>query len=195
MGHSGVMSADYPLVALQTRAELRSWLHENHDSVRGIWLVSWRRDDLGPRIDYEDLVEEVLCFGWIDSTAMTVDDDRSAIRLTPRRRGSVWSRPNKIRLERLLGTGLMTPAGLAVIERAKADGSWTFLDDVEDLVVPDDLTTALEAAGAQAQFAGLTVGRRKQLLYWIKSAKREATRNDRIARTVSAAEQGRSALE
>ena len=91
------MAADYPLVPLQTRAQLRAWLMDNHDSARGIWVVSWRRDDLGPRIAYDDLVEEVLCFGWIDSTAMTIDDDRSAIRLTPRKPGSVWSRPNKRR--------------------------------------------------------------------------------------------------
>ena len=189
------MVADYPLVALATRAELRVWLQDNHESAPGIWLVSWRRDELGPRIAYEELVEEVLCFGWIDSTAMTVDADRSAIRLTPRRSGSVWSRPNKIRLERLLGTDLMTPAGIAVIERAKVDGSWTFLDEVEDLVVPDDLAAALESAGASRQFEALTPGRRKQLLFWIKSAKRNATRDDRIARTVAAAGQGRSALE
>lgn len=187
--------ADYPLVALETRSMLRAWLVDNHRSAAGIWLVSWRRDEWGPRIAYEDLVEELLCFGWIDSTVMTVDDRRSAIRLTPRRAGSVWSRPNKERLERLIDSELMTPAGLSVIERAKADGSWMFLDDVEDLVVPDDLAAALAAAGATPGFEGLTPGRRKQLLFWIKSAKREQTRSTRIGRTVEAAAQGRSALE
>lgn len=187
--------ADYPFVALQTRAMLRAWLQDNHDRAEGIWLVSWRRDELGPRIAYDDLVEEVLCFGWIDSTIQTVDEDRSAIRLTPRRPGSVWSRPNKQRLSRLIGTDLMTPAGVAVIERAKADGSWTFLDDVEDLVVPDDLAQALADADTSEQFGALTPGRRKQLLFWIKSAKRDQTRSDRIKRTVAAARQGRSALE
>ena len=89
----------------------------------------------------------------------------------------------------------MTPAGLAVIERAKADGSWTFLDDVEDLVVPADLADALRARGAEEQIRGVDPGRRKQLLYWIKSAKRPQTRSDRIARTVAGASEGRSALE
>lgn len=189
------MAADYDHVPLRTRSELRDWLATNHTSSRGIWLVAWRRPELGPRIPYEDLVEEVLCFGWIDSTVKTIDDDRSALRLTPRKAGSVWSRPNKKRLERLLNTDLMTAAGLAVIERAKADGSWTFLDDVEDLVVPPDLTTALIADGALGRFEALTPGRRKQLLFWIKSAKRGETRTDRIAKTVASASQGRSALE
>lgn len=189
------MAEDFDYIPLRTRAELRDWLAANHTDSRGIWLVAWRRPERGPRIHYDDLVEEVLCFGWIDSTVKTIDDDRSALRLTPRKAGSVWSRPNKKRLERLLQTDLMTPAGLAVIERAKADGSWTFLDDVEDLVVPPDLTAALVAGGVLEQFDALSQGRRKQLLYWIKSAKREPTRIDRIARTVAGASEGRSPLD
>ncbi len=180
---------------MQSREDLRLWLTSNHATSPGIWMVSWRRDDLGPRIPYDDLVMECLCFGWIDSTVRTIDDDRSAIRLTPRRPGSGWSRPNKVRLEYLMDSDLMTPAGRAVIERAQTDGSWTFLDDIEDLIVPDDLAEALLAAGAGDQFEALTAGRRKQLLFWIKSAKREATRSDRIERTVAGALEGRSALD
>lgn len=189
------MADDYPLIHLETRAELARWLNDNHESARGMWLVSWRRDDLGPRIKYDDVVEEVLRFGWIDSTSRPLDEDRNAMRLTPRRPGSAWSRPNKQRLERLQAADLMMPAGLAAIERAKADGSWTFLDEIEDLVVPPDLAEALGAAGAASAFESLTAGRRKQLLYWIKSAKREPTRTDRIAKTVAAAREGRSALD
>lgn len=189
------MAEDHDYVPLRTRAELRHWLSVHHAASRGIWLVTWRRAELGPRIAYEDLVEELLCFGWIDSTVKTIDADRVAQRLTPRKAGSVWSRSNKERLQRLLGTDLMTPAGVAVIERAKADGSWSFLDDVEALVVPADLNTALVAGGALEHFQALTPGRRKQLLYWIKSAKRASTRADRISRTVAAAAEGRSALD
>lgn len=194
MGDSGRVPG-YDEVPLQSRGDLRLWLAANHATSPGIWMVSWRRADLGPRIAYDDLVEECLCFGWIDSTVRTLDDDRSAIRLTPRRPGSGWSRPNKERLARLLGSDLMTPAGRAVIDRAHADGSWTFLDDIEDLIVPDDLAAALSTAGAGEAFEALTAGRRKQLLFWIKSAKRETTRADRIDRTVAAAGEGRSALE
>ncbi|MFN8126226.1 MAG: YdeI/OmpD-associated family protein [Candidatus Nanopelagicales bacterium] len=187
--------AGYDEIPLGTRAELRLWLAANHATSPGIWLVTWRRPELGDRIPYEDLVQECLCFGWIDSTVRTLDEDRSAIRLTPRKPDSGWSRTNKDRLEVLIAGGQMAPAGLAAVERAKANGAWSFLDDVEDLVIPDDLAAALAAEGAQSQFEALSPGRRKQLLYWIKSAKRAATRAGRVAATAAAAAEGRSALD
>jgi uncharacterized protein YdeI (YjbR/CyaY-like superfamily) len=186
------MPSEYPKVHLTTRQELHDWFVANHESCRGIWLVSWRSDDLGPRIPYEDVVLECLCFGWIDSTVRTLDEQRGAQQLTPRKRGSVWSRSNKVRLESLLAEDLVQPAGMAVIERAKADGSWTLLDDVDNMVVPDDLTQALAEAGASEQFAALSPSRVKQTLWWIKSAKRDTTRNVRIEQTVAAALRGRS---
>lgn len=189
------MADPYPLIPMQTRAQLHEWLADNHSSSSGFWLVAWRRAELGTRIEYDDVVEECLCFGWIDSTTRTVDDQRSALRLTPRRPGSGWSRTNKVRLERLQSAGLMQPAGQAVLDQAMQDGSWDLLDDVEDLLVPDDLAVALSEAEATKQWESLTPGRRKQLLWWIKSAKREVTRNDRIARTAAAAAEGRSAVE
>lgn len=193
MRHSDRMPAEYDEVAITTRAQLRDWLTHNHDTSPGAWLVSWRDDR--PKVTYDELVEELLCFGWIDSTARTLDQERSAIRVTPRRAGSAWSRPNKERLERLTRAGLMTEAGRAVVERAQADGSWSFLDDVEALVVPPDLERTLSEYEATDGFAALTPGRRKQLLYWVKSAKRPTTRADRINRTAAAAQQGRSALD
>src|SRR5215207_9057705 len=128
----------------QTRAAWRKWLTSHHQSSAGVWFVSWRKRAGKGGPGYEDAVEEALCFGWIDSVGRTLDDDRAMLWFSPRKPGSGWARTNKERVERLTAAGLMTPAGQRVIDAAKADGSWTRLDDVENLVVPDDLAAAFE---------------------------------------------------
>lgn len=186
---SGPRTGNYPEMHFTTRVELRDWLTENADVSRGIWLVSWRGN--GPRISYEEIIEECLRHGWIDSTLRKLDGTRSALRITPRRKGSAWSRSNKDRIRKLERQGSMLPSGGAAVASALADGSWNLLDDVEKLVVPDDLAQALAAApGAAAGFEALAPSRRKGLLWWIKSAKRARTRSDRITRTVDEAAGG-----
>lgn len=178
----------YPLVPIDTRAEWHDWLELNAETSRGIWVVSWRTVTGRPAIAYEDLVEEALAFGWIDSTVRKLDEERTMLRLTPRRRGSVWSRPNKQRVQRLEAAGQMRPAGRAVIERAKRDGSWTILDAVEDLIVPEDLAAALAAVpDGPTAWEAVPPGRRKQLLYAVISAKRPPTREARIAAAIEEA--------
>ena len=140
---------DAPVVHAESRASWRAWLEANHATAPGVWLVSWRRGR-GPRVEYEDAVEEALCFGWIDSQGGNLDEERSRQYFAPRKPTSGWAATNKARVERLLADGRMAPAGLAAIERAKANGSWTLLDDVEQGVVPEDL-----AAGAGGAPAGL----------------------------------------
>lgn len=179
-----------PRVPMETREQLHEWLAANHGEHRGIWLVTWRPGTGRPAIDYEDLVEECLIFGWIDSTARTFDEQRGGLRLTPRKPNSVWSAPNKRRLAKLEAAGLMRPAGTAAVEIAKANGMYEFLDDVEALIVPSDLAHAL--GDLLAVFEEISPGRRKQALYWIKSAKREATRSERIDKVVAAAAKGES---
>src|SRR5687767_7771594 len=109
---------------VETPEEWRSWLAAHHDSEDGVWLVSWRTPTGRPRVPVERAVEEALSFGWIDSKQLRIDDERSKLWLCPRRPGSGWSRVNKARVERLEADGRMTDAGRAVIEAAKADGSW-----------------------------------------------------------------------
>ena len=117
------MSAEYPQVEVESREELRRWLERHHETSSGIWLVTYKKSD--PRyLPYEHVVEEALCFGWIDSKARRLDERRTSIVLTPRKPRSNWSGPNRERVERLLGADLMAPAGLAAIERAKDDGTW-----------------------------------------------------------------------
>lgn len=185
--------SSYERLSVSTRAEWRAWLAEHHSSSPGVWLVQWKRGR-GPGPDYDDVVEEALCFGWVDSQVRSLDGDRAEQLLTPRRKGSVWARSNKERVVRLTAAGLMAPAGLAVVEQAKASGQWTLLDDVEDLVEPPDLRLALDASpAARASWDAFSPSARKALLGWIVTAKRAPTRERRIATTVSEAAAGRRA--
>jgi uncharacterized protein YdeI (YjbR/CyaY-like superfamily) len=178
------------------RAAWRAWLAAHHATATGVWAVTYRRAAGKPVVGYEDLVEEALCFGWIDSRAGTLDDERTMLRFTPRRQGSAWSRPNKERVARLIDDGSMTEVGLRVIEAAKADGSWDALDDVAQMRIPDDLATALAGdAAAAGGFAAMSASMQKPLLYWVASAKRAETRSRRIAEILRYVAVGRSPLE
>lgn len=166
------------------RAEWRAWLEQNHTRPDGIWFVSYKKASGKPRVEYAEAVEEALCFGWIDSKAGTVDDERSRLWMSPRKPGTGWSRVNKERVERLIAEGRMAPPGLAKIEAAKADGSWTALDSSEALEVPRDLEQALAAyPDAARHFAAFPPSARKAILQWIGFAKKPETRATRIAET------------
>jgi uncharacterized protein YdeI (YjbR/CyaY-like superfamily) len=176
-------------VHLTTRAAWRRWLNANHRRPQGVWLVSNKTVTGKPRIPYEDAVEEALCFGWIDSTGKTLDEERSMQWFSPRRPRTGWSKINKARVERLLQNGLMHPAGLARLEQAKADGSWRLFDGVEALRVPPDLKRALLARPPAARnFAGFPPSARKMILAWIVLARRPDTRATRIERTAALAQ-------
>lgn len=178
------------------RAAWRAWLEANHASAAGVWAVTYRRRTGLPTVAYEDLIQEALCFGWIDSTGRQLDDERTMLRFTPRKKGSVWAATNKARVERLVAAGLMAPAGLRAIDAAKADGSWDALTDADALVVPDDLAAALAADEAAARgFEALVPSAKKPVLFWVTSAKRAETRARRVAEVVRYAAVGRSPLE
>ena len=179
--------ADAPLVPADDRATWRAWLEANHATARGAWLVTWKRGH-GPVLEYEAAVEEALCFGWVDSTAGRIDERRSKLYFAPRKTGSGWAATNKARVQRLLAAGLMAPAGLASVERAKADGSWTALDDIEAGIVPDDLVAALAAVPpAAANFDAFPKSVKRSILVWIAAAKRPETRAARVRETAELA--------
>ena len=178
----------------ETVEDWRAWLDENHDSSSGVWLVSWKRDTGRPAVSYEDAVMEALAFGWIDSQLSPLDADRSMLRFSPRRPKSPWARSNKERVARLVAEGRMRPAGQVAIDAAKANGYWTILDDVENLVVPDDLAAELDRhPGARANWEGFSPSSRRALLWWIVQAKRPETRRARIAETAEKAGRGERA--
>jgi len=168
-----------------SRAEWRDWLASNSDRKDGLWVVHRKKtsDLAGPM--YEELVEEALCFGWIDSQSRRVDDDRKIQWFSPRRSGGLWSALNKERIERLQREGLMTQVGQAVIDQAKADGSWSQTDEVDALIVPADLEAAFDGAPeARAAFDALRDSAKKQHLWAVYSAKRPETRVQRIAQII-----------
>ena len=170
------------------RATWRAWLATNHETASGAWLVTWRAPSGHAHLDYEAAVEEALCYGWVDSTAGRVDDDRSKLYFAPRKPRSAWSASNKARVARLIDEGRMAPAGLAVVAQAKATGDWEVLDSVERLEIPADLATALAAEPpAAANFAAFPASVRKQHLAWVATARRPETRAERIARISEAA--------
>ena len=180
-------------VGITSRAQWREWLERHHGRTEGIWVVTYKKGR-GPYVGYDDLVEEALCFGWIDSLGRRVDDDRTQLLMTPRKPRSKWSRPNKERVARLTAEGRMAPAGLATVELAKQSGTWEALDAVENLEEPADLAAALDAVPeARRQWDGFPRSTRRAILEWISNAKREATRAKRVAETVAEAAVGRRA--
>lgn len=180
----------------KSRAEWRAWLEAHHDRDEGVWLVLYKKATGKPTLSVDDYVSEAIAFGWIDSRPMRIDDERHARWVSPRQRGSNWSRLSKQRAVRMEAAGRMADAGRQAIDSAKADGSWTALDDVENLVVPDDLAAALDAAPpAQEVWEGFSRTRKRAMLEWIGSAKRDATRAKRIAETATKAQDGEAANE
>ena len=172
---------DKDVVAPPSRAAWRDWLATNHERQQGLWVVYRKKSSTLDGPLYEDLVEEALCFGWIDSLTRRVDDDRMIQWYSPRRQGGLWSALNKERIERLEREGHMTEIGRAVIEKAKEDGSWSQYDEVDALIVADDLALALAAAPeAKAAYEGLANSVKRQLLWSVYSAKRPETRAKRI---------------
>jgi uncharacterized protein YdeI (YjbR/CyaY-like superfamily) len=185
---------DAPHVHADDRATWRAWLEANHATAPGAWLVTWRPRTGRAFLDYEAAVEEALCFGWVDSTGGHFDDDRGKQYFAPRKSRSGWAATNKARIERLIADGRMMPAGLAAIERAKANGSWELLDSVERLEVPDDLAAALERLpAAAANFAAFPPSARKMQLGWIALARRPETRASRISQIAEAAARNKRA--
>lgn len=181
-------------VAAADRQAWRQWLSENHATSPGIWLVLEKKNGRAERLLLDEAVDEALCYGWIDSLPNKLDETRYLLLMTPRKPGSQWSRVNKEKIERLIKTKRMTAAGLAKIEAAKRDGSWTAIDAVEAGVIPPDLKRALAAdSAAQTNFEAFSNSARKGLLQWLQSAKRPQTRANRLAEIVAAAAENRVA--
>lgn len=172
------------------RAEWRAWLAANHVDSTGVWLVTFKKTSGKPYLPYDETVEEALCFGWVDSRPGKLDAERTMLYFSPRKPKSGWAKPNKIRVEKLIATGLMTPAGQAAINVAKANGAWTLLDTVEAMVCPPELTKALQAnPTARRFFDTFPPSVRKAIFQWITLAKKTETRAKRVAETVQLAEQ------
>ncbi len=187
-----------PLLHPRRRSQWRAWLFKHHADTDGVWLARWPRSSGRPPLElglgYEEIVEEALCFGWIDGLVNTLPDRRQAHLLTARRRGSAWSRSNKERVARLTAAGRMAQAGLTAVRSAQADGSWSMMDAAEALIEPDDLARGLDdSPDARRHWDAFPASPRRALIWWVMSAKRPATRSRRISSIVDEAARGRRA--
>lgn len=174
-----------------SRQEWRQWLQEHHQNTESIWLIYYKKQSNKPSISYSDAVDEALCFGWIDSKVKSIDQDSYMQFFTKRKATSIWSKVNKAKVEHLIQTGQMTKAGLDSIEKAKHNGSWTILDDVEALILPADLEQAFQdSPQALEYFLNLSRSDKRNILQWLVLAKRPETRKSRIDEIVTQANIG-----
>lgn len=177
-------------INVKSRADLRAWLAAHHQQSESIWLVTYKKAVADWYVEYDAVVEECLCFGWVDSLTRAKDEKRSMLLLAPRKEKSAWSASNKARVKKLLAADLMEPPGLAKIEAAKGNGMWEFLDDVEALISPPDLVEALENyPDAKAHFDAFPRSPKRGILEWIKQAKKPETRAKRIEETARLAQE------
>ena len=180
---------DAPEFYAVDRASWRQWLADHHDSETGVWLVF----DKGPgrKLHWPDVVQEALCFGWIDGRAGKVSDTQSKIYVSKRKPKGNWSKINKAHVENLIANGLMLPAGLAAIAQAKENGAWDALNNSDNLVYPAELEAAFEKQPrARTNFEAFAPSSKRLILQWIYDAKTDVTRNNRVSQTVESAERG-----
>jgi uncharacterized protein YdeI (YjbR/CyaY-like superfamily) len=174
----------------QSRADWRHWLEKNHQSRQSVWLVYYSKKSDLPSISWSEAVDEALCFGWIDSTKKTIDDSSFMQFFSKRKPKSNWSKINKEKIQQLIDSNKMTKAGYESVEIAKQNGSWTILDEVEELIIPNDLENAFNNhKGSKDFFLSLSKSARKILLSWIALARRQETRQKRIDEVVESAGQ------
>ncbi len=172
-------------INLKNRKEWREWLKLNHLQKDSVWLIFYKKGSPSFNLSWRESVDESLCFGWIDSTKKTIDNERFKQYFSKRKPKSNWSKVNKDKVKSLIEQGLMRDAGFKSIEIAKENGSWTILDSVENLEVPKELEQELKHNKvAKEYFENLSKSAKKILLYWIVSAKRDETKTKRIVEII-----------
>lgn len=165
----------------KSRQQWRAWLEKNHVKKDAVWLIMYKKIADKPSVKWGEAVDEALCYGWIDSKAQTIDEESYRQFFSKRKPKSVWSKINKEKVQQLIAEGKMMPAGYASIEIAKQNGSWTSLDEVEEMVIPKDLEKEFKKyKGSKTFFLGLSKSIKKMMLHWIMAAKKPETRQKRI---------------
>lgn len=183
-----------PVLAFENLAAWNRWLAENHASAPGVWAKLAKKDTGIACVGYPDVLDEAICWGWIDGQRQALDETHYLQRFTPRGPRSKWSKINCAKVEALIKQGRMQPAGLKQVESAKLDGRWeAAYHSARNITVPEDFQAALEAnPAAKAFFATLTGGNRYAVLYRIHEAKRPETRARRIEKFVRMMAEGKT---
>lgn len=186
------MTDEFQTLAFPSQAKFRAWLDKNHSREPGLWIKYAKKGSGIETVTYAEAVEVALCYGWIDGKVRTVDENYYVQRFTPRRKKSKWSRINRDKAEVLIAAGKMKPAGLAEVERAKADGRWDgAYESAANITVPDDFLRALKKKPKALRFfEDLNKSNRYAILYQIQDAKKPETRERRIAKFVEMMQRG-----
>ncbi len=184
----------YKRVPVKSAKEWHDWLSKHHGNKESIWLVTHKKG-MGPYIPMDELIDEAIAFGWIDSTIRKLDEKRTLRLFSPRKKGSNWSAINKKRVVRLIKEKRMKPSGMKKVQAAKKDGSWKALDKVEKMVVPSDLKTAFRKYKmAKKYFDNFPQSSKRAILEWVNSAKTEPTRKKRVSETAKLADKNLKAF-
>lgn len=172
----------------------RQWLVDNHETQQSVWLIIYHRSSPTPSVYYNEAVEMALCFGWIDGQADKRDHESSLLFFSQRKKASNWSKTNRLRIEKLTASGLMTPRGQAMVDLAKQTGTWDKLEQADPDTMPPDLKKAFaKNKTARSHFLAFAPSSRRMILEWILMAKKPETRETRITETVALAAQNKKA--
>jgi len=163
------------------KKDWRKWLEKNHAKKEAVWLIFYKKKSSNYNLSWSESVDEALCFGWIDSVKKTIDSETYKQYFSKRKAKSNWSKINKDKVKTLIEQGLMKEECYKSIEIAKENGSWTILDEVEALVIPDDLKEGFtNFEGSMEFFDSQSKSVKKILLHWVVSGKRKETRQKRV---------------
>ncbi|MEM7657965.1 MAG: YdeI/OmpD-associated family protein [Bacteroidota bacterium] len=185
-----IKTENFDQIPINSQEELRDWLLENHRSQDSVWLVTFKKSVPGKYVSREQVLDELLCFGWIDGIRRKLDDQRTMQLISPRK-VQHWAKTYKDRAAKLIEEERMHPSGLQSIEDAKASGLWNFMDDVDQLIVPKDLAAALaKRPEAKLFFDAINDSSKRFVLRWLKLAKTEKTRTKRIQKLVELSAKG-----
>ena len=178
-----------PTFYAKSRKEWRKWLTKNHETEKAVWLIIYKKESGTPSVYYPEAVDEALCFGWIDSKANKRDEASYYQYFAKRNPKSKWSKVNKEKVAKLIEQDLIQPAGYHMITLAKETGTWTALDDVDNITLPEDLQQLFaKNKTAFTNWEAFSRSIKRGILEWILNARRPETRQKRIEETVTLAE-------
>jgi len=185
-----IQTENFDKVEISSQEELRSWLMKNHCQPESVWLVTYKKIEPRKYVSRWEVLDELICFGWIDGIRRKLDDQRTMQLISPRK-VEHWARTYKDRAQNLIDEGKMHPTGLKAIEYSKSTGFWDFMDDVDNLTIPKDLSDALSKLhGAKDFFDSINDSSKRFVLRWVKLAKTEKTRKNRIEKLVQLSSKG-----
>jgi uncharacterized protein YdeI (YjbR/CyaY-like superfamily) len=185
-----IKTGNFDKIEITSQEQLRSWLMKNHAQSESVWLVTHKKSEPHNYVSRWEVLDELICFGWIDGIRRKLDDKKT-MQLISQRKVEHWAKTYKERAAKLIDEGKMHASGLKAIEDSKSNGLWNFMDDVDNLVVPEDLSLELlKLDGAEEFFNSINPSSKRFVLRWIKLAKTDKTRKNRIRKITELSSKG-----